>query len=281
MFALGPWRWPLALLAAVLAGLLLGLPLASLVYQAGVVVGRTADGWSRHWSAVHALVTVAISPLRYRWEFLWSLVIAGLAASAVTPLAAILAWMGSGAERASGVARRAGETLILATTALALAIPGPMIGLALIELLNRPGLVGLVYDQTVLAPWLAVSIRALPPALLVLWYSLRTFPRPILESATLDGAGPLAGLTCVVLPNRLPAVGLAWVVALAVALADLSASILVVPPGMITLSGRIFDLLHYGVEDQVAGICLAQILLFSGLSGLMAWLLNRTVNRPF
>ena len=58
---------------------------------------------------------------------------------------------------------------------------------------------------------------------------------------------------------RWPAVGLAFLLSLAVGLGDLAASILVVPPGVATLSIHIFSLLHYGVEDQVAGICLALV----------------------
>jgi iron(III) transport system permease protein len=67
---------------------------------------------------------------------------------------------------------------------------------------------------------------------------------------------------------------LAWLVALAVATGDLAAGILVVPPGMETLSRRIFGLIHYGIEDQVAGICLAQVALF-GLIAATAWMTVR------
>ncbi len=49
----------------------------------------------------------------------------------------------------------------------------------------------------------------------------------------------------------------AWLLAAVVAIGDLSASILTVPPRSALLPVRIFTLLHYGVEDQVAGICLA------------------------
>lgn len=56
---------------------------------------------------------------------------------------------------------------------------------------------------------------------------------------------------------------MAWLVALAIVLGDLAASILVVPPGVITLPIRIFGLMHYGVEDQVAGICLVLVAVFA------------------
>ena len=96
--------------------------------------------------------------------------------------------------------------------------------------------------------------RALPPATLILWQGLGTIPTELLEAAAIDGAGPITRLVRFALPNRLAALALAWLVALAVASGDLAASILVVPPGMEMLSRRIFGLIHYGIEDQVAGI---------------------------
>ena len=123
-----------------------------------------------------------------------------------------------------------------------------------------------LYDRSILAPFLALLVRGLPPAIFVLWYALRTVPREMLEAAAVDGAGPVARFWLIALPLRWPAVGLAFVVSLAVALGDLAASILVVPPGVQTLSIHIFGLLHYGVEDQVAGVCLALLALFAALA---------------
>jgi ABC-type spermidine/putrescine transport system permease subunit II len=48
-----------------------------------------------------------------------------------------------------------------------------------------------------------------------------------------------------------------------------------VPPGVTTLSIRIFGLLHYGVEDQVAGICLAMVLIFAVLAAAIFYLAQR------
>ena len=38
---------------------------------------------------------------------------------------------------------------------------------------------------------------------------------------------------------------------------ELSASLLVLPPGVTTISVRIFQLLHYGVDDRVAALALS------------------------
>ena len=156
-----------------------------------------------------------------------------------------------------------------------LAVPGPILGIAIIRLLNRPEVPGLVwlYDRSILAPWLAAYLRSLPIATLIMWHALQTVPKELLESAMIDGAGPLTRLWRIALPMRWPAAAAAWLAALAISLGDLAASILVVPPGVETLSIRIFGLLHYGVEDQVAGICLAMILVFAALGwgGVSHW----------
>jgi ABC-type spermidine/putrescine transport system permease subunit II len=62
---------------------------------------------------------------------------------------------------------------------------------------------------------------------------------------------------------------------LAVALGDLGASFLVVPPGVETLSATIFGKLHAGQEFEVAGICLALLLLFAAVAGVAVWLAGR------
>ena len=57
--------------------------------------------------------------------------------------------------------------------------------------------------------------------------------------------------------------------------AYLAASILVLPPGVDPLSRRIFGFIHYGVEDKLAGICLATVGMFWLLSALAILLICR------
>ena len=96
-----------------------------------------------------------------------------------------------------------------------------------------------------------------------------------MDSATLDGASAWAQLTRVAMPQRKMAIAVAWWVALAVAWGDLSASILVVPPGVMTLPIRVFGLIHYGVDDQVAGISLCVMAMFF----VLALILGRIAHR--
>ena len=250
VFRLGRWRAPASALMLSAVGFLVGVPLASLVVKAGMVVARQEHGLARHWSARQCGAMILGSPARFSREFGWSLAIAALAATAAVAVGLILAWN----------ARRGGWRAAPAWLAVAmcLALPGPLIGLGLIACFNAPGWPWLLdlYDHSIAPIWIAQTVRALPLCTLVLWYALRTISPDVLHSATLEGATALARFFYVVLPQRWPAVAAAWLVALAVAWGELSASILVVPPGVTTLPIQIFGLIHYGVDDQVAGISL-------------------------
>jgi iron(III) transport system permease protein len=155
-----------------------------------------------------------------------------------------------------------------------------MIGLSVIWLLNResPAVSGWLYDRTIFAPWLALLVKSLPIAVLILWYAFRTVPEELLESASCEGAGPLARLLRIGLPCRWRSVAGAWLAALAVAAGDLAASILVVPPGVTTITVRVFGLLHSGVDDQVAGICLTTVSGFAVVGTLILWLMKPATN---
>ncbi|MBN2476746.1 MAG: iron ABC transporter permease [Pirellulales bacterium] len=274
VFPLGPWKIPAAVLAAAVLALLVGLPLLNLCYKAGVQVTQLDVERVRTFSPGKCFSIVITSPWQYRRELGWSLAIGTLAATAAVGAATPLAWFARSGKR-RGVP-------VLVVMAVCLALPGPLVALGLIRLLNRPEfpLLVFLYDRSVLAPWLALLVRSLPLATLVMWHALRTVPEEMLDSAAVDGAGPLGRLCRVALPCRLSAVALAWVVALAVALGDLAASILVVPPGVTTLSIQIFDLLHSGVEDQVAGISLALVVLFAVSAAVAAGLVRRLSRQP-
>lgn len=260
MYCLGRWRLPASIAVAALVFLVIGVPLGSLVYKAGVVVSQTDAGFVRGFSPAKCLKMVANAPSLHSREFGWSTLICSLSAAAAVLVAIPLAWW----------ARRGGWRSLpaLVVAAAAMAVPGPLVGLAIIKLLNQPELPWLVYlnDHSILAPFLALFVRGLPAAIFVIWHALHSIPKELLDLAAVDGAGPVARLYRVALPMRLPAVGLAFLVSLAMTLGELAASILVVPPRVVTLSIHIFGLLHYGVEDQVAAICLAMIGMFAILA---------------
>jgi iron(III) transport system permease protein len=249
-------RWPMAVAMWLGVVLVAGVPLGNLVYKAGVRVTTTDSGRVRSWSAAKVAGRVAAAPGEYAPELWHSATLGAAAATAALVIGVPLAWSLREARRVPW-----GR---LAALALCLAVPGPLLAIGLIRLLNRPAdslfvLPAWLYDSD-FAPWLVQTIRALPLVTLVLWAALATIPQVMLDAAKADRAGPLRRWVSIALPQRWPAVAAAWLIGLAVAVGELAATVLVVPPGPTTISVRIFSLLHYGVEDRVASICLVLVL---------------------
>ncbi|MBI2478556.1 MAG: hypothetical protein HYV60_07935 [Planctomycetia bacterium] len=272
VFQLGRWRWPVTFALGLSVLVLIATPMLNVAYKAGLVVEQLDGARVRQWSLTSFLRIVCNSPSEFGEEHGWTLLIAGLAATATVMAATPLGWL----------ARRGSlQTLpAVATAAICLAIPGPMIGLSVIWLLNREesDLLVWLYDRTIFAPWLAMFVKTLPIAILMLWYAFRTVADELLESASSEGAGPVARLMRIGLPSRWRSLASAWLAAFAVASGDLAASILVIPPGITTVPVRVFGLLHSGVDDQVAGICLTTVWGFVVIGGLILWLMTPRKN---
>jgi iron(III) transport system permease protein len=271
IFPLGRWRLPALVLVALVLALIAGVPLGNLVYKAGAMLTRVGDAPVRSWSLSQFSTVLARSVREDCHELRWTTIISGTTATLAVALGALLAWLA----RCGGL--RAWPASAVA--AVGLSVPGPLVGLAVIWLLDReqpPGLVWL-YDRTIAAPVLALVVRVLPLALLLCWCAWRSLSQDVLDSAACDGAGPWAQFRRVAMPQRWAALGSAWLAAFAVAAGDLSCSILVVPPGMTTVSIRVFGLVHAGVDQHVAGLCLVLLAGYALLAGLILALFLRVL----
>lgn len=273
--------WPLSALAWFLVAGLTAVPLGSLISKAGFVVVHSGSDRIRSWSAVKCIREVATAPGRFADEFSWTLIVAALAATLALIAGTWLAWL----------ACRGGwrQWPALAAVVLGLAIPGPLVGVALIWLMNRdlPPLIPsrdgsakswllVLYDETPLAPILAQAIRALPLVVLIGWHSFRSLNRDMLAAAALDGAAPWQVLWRIAIPQRRLALAGGWLAALAIAAGDLAWVHLVTPPGMDLIQRRVFGLVHSGVEEQVAAISLVVILTYAALTALVVALARAT-----
>jgi iron(III) transport system permease protein len=252
--------WPLLVVVIIT---LVVVPLGSLLYQAGVEVTSSGGTLVRHWSAAKALRIILAAPIHFREEYAWSFALAQLTSISVIVAAVLLAWAG----RVSVLVRAFAWSIAL----LGLVLPGPLIALALGRALNRPDSDWMfyLYDRTLVLPWAALSLRVFPFAYLVLDVVMRRIPERTLDLVHTAGAGPVARFRLAVWPHCGPAIGWLWLVLMALTVADLSATILAVPPGVTTVSIRIFNLIHYNVADQWAGLCLGTVMLFGVLAGLV------------
>ena len=269
---LGKWRAPAAIVLWCLLLLIAGLPLGNLFYKAGIRVTAVGTEHVRSWSLAKAAERIAAAPVEFAGELQLSTYISGAATTAALALALPLAWS----------LRHASRTpwFRLAGLALCLTVPGPLLGVVVIRVLNQSpnsplAALATLYDSN-FAPWLVQTIRALPLATLILWTTLATVPQAMLDAAASDGAGWWGRLFRIAIPQRWPAVAAAWLVGFAIAVGELAATVLVLPPQRSTaISVRVFQLLHYGVDDRLAAICLLMIAAIAALTGIAAVLLRR------
>jgi iron(III) transport system permease protein len=259
VWRLGRWRTPLGALLVLLVGNLMALPLYSLVWRAGRVGGRARLGQPPTWSLHGLLGTLRFAASESREPLQDSLILALIAATLTTTVAWALAWH----------SRRSltWQYLALAVVALTLATPGPVAGMALFLAYRS---VPAVYDTLAIVV-LAQSARCLPYAVLILWPALRTLPRELLESAALDGHGPWGQVWRVALPLSRRAIMAAWSVTFVLAFGELPATNLVQPPGITTITFRIWTLLHTGVESHLAGVALVMLCVVASAALLPVW----------
>jgi len=262
------WRVPALIFVATIVLLLLGVPIVNLMYKAGITVVQLEDGRQRIWSPWKCLRIVVDGPWRYRRELADSLWIASLAATLACWAAVELGWKAMRGPRKTW--------FVLLGVAVAFAIPGPVVGMAIVWLMNRPEVPPLVflYDHTVLPPLFAQTIRAVPVATFVMWHAMRSVPTETIEAAATDGAKDGEQLWRIVVPQRMAALAATWLIAFAIALGELPGSFLTAPPDVMTLPLRVFNLIHYGVEDYVAGILLGLLMIYAVLAVLVSRLLR-------
>ncbi len=303
-------RWPAMAILAVCMVLLAGVPLANLAYKAGIMVTTTDTGRVRSWSAERLITRVAAAPREFHGELWLSTWLSSTVATSALILAMPLAWSlrsySLSLREKAGVRANRAPTMLphpalsqrervlkrvrlqsgkpwlrLFVIAICLTIPGPLLGLGIIHLLNRPpdsplAALAELYDSN-FAPWLVQTLRTLPIATLILWPALASVPQVMLDTAATDGTGWWGQLFRIAVPQRWPAIAAAWLVAFAVAIGELAATILVMPPqrGATALSIQVFQLLHYGVDDRVAAICLVMVFVVAAITGIAATLVRR------
>lgn len=230
---LGRWRVlvfggiTLVLTAAVV------LPLIALAYEAGNVkrVASTFEG--------------------SREAIINSLLLAAIAATLIITLATFLGyWRGRVRTRWRGV-----FDLVLLVI---FAVPSTVLGVGLIGLWNRPGLLGGIYTTQAIII-IAYIARFVTVAALILAASVRQIPESFEEAAEVAGGSWPRTFAQILLPNMRPGVVAAWLVSFILAVSELGTTILVAPPGESTLPVRIYTLIANTPSSEVAALALMEV----------------------
>jgi iron(III) transport system permease protein len=197
-----------------------------------------------------------------------------LAASGATVIVAVAIWLGYARARAGRRLGYAADILFV----VVFAVPSTVVGVALIGMWNRPGVLGLAYatDAMFLLAYLA---RFLPIAALILAASARYVPVSHEEAAAVSGAGWLRTMTRIVLPQTRLGMAAAWVITFVLAFGELGVSILVAPPGESTLPIRIYTIIANTPPANVASLALLQALVIFAPLGVLALAVSRAEAR--
>jgi iron(III) transport system permease protein len=264
-------RWPLSVLQLAAFSFFVLFPICNLIYKAGRVVEVNAGVKSSFFSISNLCHQYFGAIWEFRVEFFWSTTI-GLATAVTTViLATLLAASGTTRIRAAIIAFLLG---------ICLATPGPIIGHLTVLILNSRYLPPLVYlyDNTIAAPVIALTIRALPFTTLVLWFASRSISPNTMHSARLDGCTNWQLWWRIIIPQRRWFWLLAFFVAYTTSWNEVGTlSNMVVPPGINLVSKEIFDLIHFGVEDRLAGLCLMTLTYYLVVIALLygSWRISR------
>jgi iron(III) transport system permease protein len=240
---LGRWRGPAAGAIFVYVAVAVVLPLLMLVYVSTqqYYSSPSLENLSRttfeHYSAA-VTHEGALTALRN------SLLVCAGAATAVVLLAALAAWV---------VVRTQarGRWLIDGVASLPIAVPGVVLGAALLFVYLR---VPLHIYGTLWILFIAYVTRYLPYGMRYLSVSMMQISRELEESAQVSGASWWQSFRRVILPLVAPGLVAAWLFIVAVALRELSSSLLLYSPGNEVISVRIWQLYQSGQLPELAAL---------------------------
>lgn len=135
---------------------------------------------------------------------------------------------------------------------LPLAIPPSLTGIGLISIWNYPG----SFYGTSLMPVLASMSRFTPLASIVLLIQWKRIDPLLIDAARILEGDFIKLWFRIILPMVMPGLAGAFFLVFALTAGELGATLLVVPPGCSTLTMKIYNYMHYGASDSVAGLCL-------------------------
>lgn len=254
--------------AGLLLILLLLTPLVNLAIRGCFHIDSVAGYPVPRYTVSHLAEVLYRSIGNYQREFGWTILIASSASLSIIFLATPLVWK---ARTSAGFRFLLGVSWVISCT-----LPGPLIGSLVGSLfsLSDSEWITFLYNRTIVPPVLATMIFCWPWPPLIIWFVFRKISREVIELARLDGAGERTIFWRFGILDQLPKLFGCWLVTFAICVGELSASQLVLPPGMDTLPRLMLGLLHAGVEDMTAGITIVLMALVGSISCL-GWKFTR------
>ncbi len=156
---------------------------------------------------------------------------------------------------------------------LPIALPAPLIGIGLIAIWNKP-LLSAVYSSA-LMPIFAGVARFTAFAIIILTVQFKRSNMFLIDSARILQQNRLQTIMRIWIPMLAPGFLLAGGIVFVLMIGELGATLIVTPPGKATLTMRIYNYLHYGASETVAGLCLMMIVLVIVVGVSIIYIINR------
>jgi len=134
-------------------------------------------------------------------------------------------------------------------------ISGPLLGLGLIAVYNRPGLAGAIYDSPLIL-LLAYTARFVFIGQWGIGAGVRGQAPSLSEAANVAGVSWMRTQMGIVIPQALPYIALVMGATFILTFREIDTAVLVAPPGMTLASVRLFTLMHYGPDSYVMAMAL-------------------------
>jgi len=249
----GSSNLPYAIGAAGILLLLVTVPLLNLIYQAGTSVTSTDGQPTQIWAFANLYRAILKSASDFHSAFLWSTLIAIASSSLIVALSALLCFDAK-------VNRYAWWSLFLLTSILA-GLSGPDIGSGITVFFaqSQNQILLWFYDCTIGPAVIANMMFCWPMATLIVWFAISQTTKDQIENAQLDRVGLWQRVfEFGFLQHWQMFLGI-WLLIAAICFSELSASQMVLPPGIETVPQVTLGKLHAGVNDTTAALSLLTI----------------------
>ena len=181
---------------------------------------------------------------------LWT---AAAAATAIVGVGVLLAYL---IERTGRRRRNVVDTVLL----LLFAVPGTVLGVALIQTWNRPGLTYVYASVAIIL--IGVVAHYAPLASRLVGVSLQAIPMSLEEAARVGaGVGWTRMIRHVLLPILAPGLATTWALAFIFCLRDLDLAMTIHPPGIETLPIRLYTIMANTPGSVTAALAVIMIAL--------------------
>jgi DNA-binding beta-propeller fold protein YncE/ABC-type spermidine/putrescine transport system permease subunit II len=204
---------------------------------------------------------------------LWSLLIAAVTAA----IAHILACGPFSLSRHDATGKTTTQHLLAmlmrVTIFLVMLIPASLVAASLLRILSMLNL-----PSTFRQGWYIVSfgqaVRFAGIALIVFMLMRHTHRKQLSEMASLDGASPMEAWWHVQLPRTWPLLLGSILLITMLSLTELSATMMLLPPGLPNFAQNLLNQMHYAMDQQVITSCLILVCLFLVLAVVIVLLLR-------